>query len=771
MLSRGTHVNAALPRFGVVQTLQDWLKDSNCKQTTASQRAELVSVTTANEDAFTQSIVSDQRDKNGQPEPQWTVCTDAAVEGRFVWAGERHHSSCACAVPGKCLGREGVASGIYTRWIGDEGAQPWGSGEQCMWMVPAGWVDAHCYNKHSHICRAPFAPAWRVWPPLDHSWSVQRNNVIGDLATSSRRYTFVEDRSATWEEARMACMSLAAGADLVTLETEEEQAFVAAEVMAGKAYPAWIGCRVDPNKTRAGTVAGFTWAATGHTCEHTGSGTLASWADTVLGDTHTQPSGHTQGTPWSLCVHLSPADGMRWASKVCTSSISDGTHGGFVCEAPLVETTKLRWHVYSPMPCKSPPDSCQHGGKNATNISVYRHLVALCAGKGGGGRLASLPEYCSAGTDVRGIQPHGVYQGVKEGDAWAPFSGDGDNAWVQVGNARSLLTCRSHHALGLGRPTWGATKASATTTLPSYVSHVLCSQRAAAPIASPSPDANPAPPIQPQKRVVELVRVAGTTHANISFWREHCSRVPVGALWVVVAMGNVQDFYRPVGNATWCEMLTSNNKHMWNPARTYDTVATLPWLAPDRWTDAAVMGGSGHNWPVHRNFRRGVKCSRAVQTNVCPPGFRPLSTEQECRAAASSLGATFVKVNLNWVPKHCYTGPDAGSPRGGDGQYRLAVLYNTHHTGCSNPSDAPLCLPVRASSPCTETNGFAPEPDLAAGSLALADDLFDYSGSRVGVNRSTCSTPCTFTHADARKWLSVWGHGARHLTGGCCVSA
>ena len=341
-------------------------------------------------------------------------------------------------------------------------------------------------------------------------------------------------------------------------------------------------------------------------------------------------------------------------------------------------------------------------------MSRYDFFAAVCAGKGG--RLATLDEYCAVGAGYNGdgsvaTWRRGVFQGARgwniwsSGDVWAPFSGDGGNAWVQVGAARPAWTCNSHHAMGAGRPVWGA--APVTTQPPTWV-RVLCStppRAAAAPPQAPKPQIKKKASARKRVRVVELVRVAGTTHANRSFWKQHCTVIPPEALWVVVDMGNVRDFFKPIGNATFCDMLTSRRLHAWNPARTYDAVGSMPWLEPARWTDAVVGGGSDHNWPVHRRYRRGVQCCR-VQTNTCPPRFRQLATTEECRTAASSLGATFVAVDRGDVPRGCYTGPHIGAPRGSAGQHRLAVLYNSHANGSANGQDAPLCVAARSPIPC-----------------------------------------------------------------------
>ena len=211
------------------------------------QRPDLVSITSPEESAFVQSMVAGQRRKDGTPTWQWTGCTDAAEEGRFVWAGEPRSSSCACNVPGKCRG-PGALAGIYTRWAGNEGAQDWSAGEDCVAAVPVGWVDVGCYAKIMHVCRAPFVPNWRVWPrgaAPTYTGTPSPGPGGGHGSGTARKYTHVRSRGVSWEEARATCHTLGSGAELVSLESDGEEAFVTAEVMGGRVESSltWIGCR------------------------------------------------------------------------------------------------------------------------------------------------------------------------------------------------------------------------------------------------------------------------------------------------------------------------------------------------------------------------------------------------------------------------------------------------------------------------------------------------------------------------------------------------
>ena len=58
-------------------------------------------------------------------------------------------------------------------------------------------------------------------------------------------------------------------------------------------------------------------------------------------------------------------------------------------------------------------------------------------------------------------------------DEWAPYAGDGENAWVQIGTHQSFPVCRVHHDQvgGFGRPAWGNVEPKD----PYEANYVLCS--------------------------------------------------------------------------------------------------------------------------------------------------------------------------------------------------------------------------------------------------------------------------------------------------------
>lgn len=81
-----------------------------------------------------------------------------------------------------------------------------------------------------------------------------------------------------------------------------------------------------------------------------------------------------------------------------------------------------------------------------SQTSTFANALTFCENQEM--HLCRKEEYCADGA---------VVGGTKGGDQWAPYLGDGDNAWVQVGTHRYWGTCTSHHdesASGV-RPSWG----------------------------------------------------------------------------------------------------------------------------------------------------------------------------------------------------------------------------------------------------------------------------------------------------------------------------
>ena len=97
------------------------------------------------------------------------------------------------------------------------------------------------------------------------------------------------------------------------------------------------------------------------------------------------------------------------------------------------------------------------------DTSTYKSDASFCANKGG--RLATYAEYCPGG---EGADP---YDGKKDGDQWAAFSGAGENEWVEVGHgsAPSWHPACKKHTPSYGKPSWGT-----DTNKMSYETYTLC---------------------------------------------------------------------------------------------------------------------------------------------------------------------------------------------------------------------------------------------------------------------------------------------------------
>ena len=94
---------------------------------------------------------------------------------------------------------------------------------------------------------------------------------------------------------------------------------------------------------------------------------------------------------------------------------------------------------------------------NSYSPSTFAGAEKFCTSNGS--RLATYAEYCAAGS---------VFGGKKrDGDQWAPYSGEGDNQWVQVGTS-GHAECKKHTPQH-GKPAWGT-----STDKHSFENHVLC---------------------------------------------------------------------------------------------------------------------------------------------------------------------------------------------------------------------------------------------------------------------------------------------------------
>lgn len=88
-----------------------------------------------------------------------------------------------------------------------------------------------------------------------------------------------------------------------------------------------------------------------------------------------------------------------------------------------------------------------------------------------------------------------------------------------------------------------------------------------------------------------VVNATGTVALDTVFWSEACKSVPLTAEYVRVEMGDVTDYFRPLPGSSFCDMLTSTNKHLWSPDPTC-VGFSVPHYSSDR------LGGSAEGWPA-----------------------------------------------------------------------------------------------------------------------------------------------------------------------------
>jgi hypothetical protein len=122
--------------------------------------------------------------------------------------------------------------------------------------------------------------------------------------------------------------------------------------------------------------------------------------------------------------------------------------------------------------------------------------------------------------------------------------------------------------------------------------------------------------------------MAGTTRANKAYWADACLKVPEDASYLVLVMGEVHDFFKPVDGATWCSMLAANNKHQWSPNG-------LVWRIPAYDTSPSYprSGGSVANWP---------------KMNIAGDGRKHLSSWGHCYGDGGCCSTSYVDEDEGW---------------------------------------------------------------------------------------------------------------------------
>jgi len=85
------------------------------------------------------------------------------------------------------------------------------------------------------------------------------------------------------------------------------------------------------------------------------------------------------------------------------------------------------------------------------------------------------------------------------------------------------------------------------------------------------------------------------TDNNVADWSTKCLEVTSDTEYIRIDIGSVTDYFKPAGSYGWCEMFTSNNKHVFS----YDGET---WVTPTYYP--YHYGGSGAYWPIY-NGREG----------------------------------------------------------------------------------------------------------------------------------------------------------------------
>jgi hypothetical protein len=99
-------------------------------------------------------------------------------------------------------------------------------------------------------------------------------------------------------------------------------------------------------------------------------------------------------------------------------------------------------------------------------------------------------------------------------------------------------------------------------------------------------------PPPPKTTAVVFATVFSKTYANDGFWKKECEDIPSDALFLMIDMGTVRDFFKPAhADVSMCDMLTSVNMHLFSPNG-------ADWTSPAYYAGAHHNGGSSLNWCV-----------------------------------------------------------------------------------------------------------------------------------------------------------------------------
>lgn len=217
------------------------------------------------------------------------------------------------------------------------------------------WNDQHCSHKEGRVCKkqhgVTLPPAQTTPLPAGHcspGW-LQVGNKCMKVFTEMLNIS----------DARTACQEESAGAELASIHSAAEQAYVTA-ILKTVTVNVWIGMF---------NIRGFRWM------DHTAV-TFTNWASG-------EPDGHMY---WGencvkMLVHTQTG---RWSDDVCDAE------NGYLCQKPV--DAEISTHAPSPSMCEAPHDDYINYGdvcyKPVIKAMTWQEAEALC--KEDGAHLASV---------------------------------------------------------------------------------------------------------------------------------------------------------------------------------------------------------------------------------------------------------------------------------------------------------------------------------------------------------------------------------------------
>lgn len=122
-------------------------------------------------------------------------------------------------------------------------------------------------------------------------------------------------------------------------------------------------------------------------------------------------------------------------------------------------------------------------------------------------------------------------------------------------------------------------------------------------LVGPCSIVKPCGALPPNTGMTLVADVAGTAAANDTYWAGKCTSIPSTALFLVLKMGDVLDFFKPADASTsYCDMLQARNKHQWSPNG-------VDWFAIEFYDPSNDNGGSAQWWPRDKGLEEMHECT------------------------------------------------------------------------------------------------------------------------------------------------------------------